>query len=256
MVFHSPKDKDLSKPPEGEENQAQQHSDAGAAASAQAAQQEKQEVVETEKTDMQMAESFLKKGNTLGLDQEENDIMDLLDLVVKYLINPDVLRAQEIANKFESLQFSLGTGYVKELFKFMDESMKYEEQRQFWRNSLWEPKKQGRTELLALVNVEERLVESLFVVVEAIQNQVQRLHEEAQGAREKVEETPVPPYHKTEFKTQINTPTITKARLLETSDASSDGASLQEEKLRTMKEEIDPLPNCSFKIRARHEPTY
>ena len=155
MVFHSPKDKDLSKPPEGEENQAQQHSDAGAAASAQAAQQEKQEVVETEKTDMQMAESLLKKGNTLGLDQEENDIMDLLDLVVKYLINPDVLRAQEIANKFESLQFSLGTGYVKELFKFMDESMKYEEQRQFWRNSLWEPKKQGRTELLALVNVEE-----------------------------------------------------------------------------------------------------
>ena len=255
MVFHSPKDKDLSKPPEGEENQAQQHSDAGAAASAQAAQQEKQEVVETEKTDMQMAESLLKKGNTLGLDQEENDIMDLLDLVVKYLINPDVLRAQEIANKFESLQFSLGTGYVKELFKFMDESMKYEEQRQFWRNSLWEPKKQGRTELLALVNVEERLVESLFVVVEAIQNQVQRLQEEAQRARKKVEETPVP-YHKTEFKTQINTPTITKARLLETSDASSDGAFLQEEKLRTMKEEIDPLPNCSFKIRARHEPTY
>ena len=41
MVFHSPKDKDLSKPPEGDENQAQQHSDAGAAASAQAAQQEK-----------------------------------------------------------------------------------------------------------------------------------------------------------------------------------------------------------------------
>ena len=67
MVFHSPKDKDLSKPPEGEENQAQQHSDAEAAASAQAAQQEKQEVVETEKTDMQMAESILKKGNSLGL---------------------------------------------------------------------------------------------------------------------------------------------------------------------------------------------
>ena len=81
MVFHSPKDKDLSKPPEEEENQAQQHSDAGAAASAQAAQQEKQEVVETEETDMQMAESFLKKGNKLGLDQEENDNMDLLDLV-------------------------------------------------------------------------------------------------------------------------------------------------------------------------------
>ena len=143
MVFHSPKDKDLSKPLEEEENQAQQHSDAGAAASAQAAQQEKQEVVETEKTDMQMTESFLKKGNTLGLDQEENDIMDLLDLVVKYLINPDVLRAQEIANKFESLQFSLGAGYVKELFKYMDVSIKYEQQRQFWKNSLWEPKKQG-----------------------------------------------------------------------------------------------------------------
>ena len=213
----------------------------------------KETEAEDVKTQLNITELLLKKGNTLGHDQEEIDVLDLIDLVVKYLINPeDKLKAQEIANRAESLQASLGTTYLRELFKFMDLSVKYEKDRKIWKNSLIEPKMKGLKEILALVDV-EKIAESLYLVVEEIQSQ--RLYEQSLGAKKKLQETPVPPYHKSEFKTVVNTPPIhSKAKLLESEE--SDGASSIGEKIKPFKEEEDPLPGLTFKQRAKYEPTY
>ena len=126
---HTPPEKASAK---GEEAEAVEQRPLQSPETASAMENPKETEAEDVKTQLNITELLLKKGNTLGHDQEEIDVLDLIDLVVKYLINPeDRLKAQEIANRAESLQASLGTTYLRELFKFMDLSVKYEKDRKF-----------------------------------------------------------------------------------------------------------------------------
>ena len=101
---------------------------------------------------------FDKKGNTIGFDDEEEKVLNIIDLTVRYLTKQENFKeASEITSYFESLEELLGTRKFEKYFEFIDEGAKFEDKRQIWYSLLYQPEVKKINEKAKLVSLKENM---------------------------------------------------------------------------------------------------
>ena len=195
---------------------------------------------------------FDKKGNTISFDDEEEKVLNIIDLTVRYLTKQENFKeASEITSYFESLEELLGTRKFEKYFEFIDEGAKFEDKRQIWYSLLYQPEVKKINEKAKLVSLKENMTRSLFAILKAIKDSVPILKMEEDSKKTVFEMTPLPAYTST-YKTMVSTP-VHKGKLIGSSEPSV--GSSEEADVKTIHNE-DPFPGKSFKERAALEPSY